>query len=148
MSAVVEADIIIVTAPEKRMGRRAGDPTEREFAYAVARGDDGTRHELFAFTPTAMAALGKLGKGDPASARGEIAVKSVAGAAVIMINIRAIALRLPGFPTTAPTTEAKCSTGTKATRMATRAGVEAADRKFAQQNTTAHNCAQQANSVT
>jgi hypothetical protein len=114
VTATVEADVILVTAPEVRKGRRVADPPdspEREFAYVTARGADGTRWEMFGITATAMAAIGKLGKGDAASVRGEFAVKAVAGCAVVMINVTSIALHLPGFPK--PKAPKPCSTSTR-----------------------------------
>jgi hypothetical protein len=125
----VEADLVISTAPEVRVGRRPGDPpgSQSESATSwpgapMARGTN-----LWALTPVTMAALAKLGPGDPASVRGEFAVKAVCGAAVVMIKIQTISLRLPGFPKPKPS----CGSGTK---MATRAGVEEANRQFAERN--------------
>jgi hypothetical protein len=100
MKPVVEADVIISTTPEVRTGRRAGDPpgSLSEFLFAVARLADGTRVEAWALSEAAKAALGRVGKDDPALVRGTFAVKAVAGAAVIMINVESCALRLAGFP--------------------------------------------------
>jgi hypothetical protein len=100
MTATVEADIVVVTAPEVRKARRAADPpgTEREFGYVVAHGHDGTRHELWATSEPAKAALAKLGKGDPASVRGELAGRRRRGD--YHDQRRIVRLALGGLPAT------------------------------------------------
>ena len=127
MTAIVEATLIISSAPVTRTGRRAGDPPdspEREFAYATARAaDDPTKFELFGLTPTARTAIGRVGIGDTVEIRGPIAARVAAGAAILQVNLLSIALRLPIKRRAKKAKPGSCARGT---RLADPTGVAAA----------------------
>lgn len=132
--ATVTAILVITSAPIERTGRRSGDPPDSpgsEFAFVTAKGEGGTKFELYALTPTMMGALGKLRAGDTAHIRGAIAVRVDNGVPVLCINVLSCAMGLP-IAKKAPARPKAPKPGRcgKGTMMATRAGVEAADREW------------------
>jgi hypothetical protein len=122
----VEAQLTITSAPIERVGRRATDPPLkiRNFVFATARGGDlsPVRWSIYAFTPTARAALAKLGPGDVATVMGLLAIRvDQHGAPVVAVECRSMR-----SPKAAPRQSGRCG----ATRMADPDRVAEANRKW------------------
>jgi hypothetical protein len=133
-SATVKATVTVTSKPGS-ITRTDGSVV----AFATARqADDPSRWELFGLSEGSRSAIGRLKVGDIVKVAGPIAPRIEGGVLAIKVNVLTCALHTSTPPA------AKC--GARGTRLATRAGVEAADRDWRERNQ-GTDCASYANPV-
>jgi hypothetical protein len=123
MTATVSATLLTTGEPV-HLTKPDGTPV----VYITAKEPDATRKwEMWGVSVTARASIGRLGHGDTVEVRGGLAVKLEAGLAVLQINVVECQMRLPIAPEPKAPKPGSCGKGTM---MASRSGVEAADREW------------------